>query len=160
MERDTETALKWILWILEEPKVDFLISGGFAVRAYGSQRELADIDIEVPDKDIPAIAEKTKEYIIFGPQRYKDNFWILNLMTLKYSGQNIDIVGRDEAHIFNMHKGEWQVLNPKPKKKVIMEAYGMKLPIDTKEELIRYKSIIGRDVDMEDVKFLKQLNEK
>ena len=48
--RNTKKALTWIVRVLRKYKVSFQISGGFAARAYGATRELADIDIYIPNK--------------------------------------------------------------------------------------------------------------
>ncbi|MFZ2522802.1 MAG: hypothetical protein WAW92_00245 [Minisyncoccia bacterium] len=45
--RNTEGALRWIVNILESKSIQFQVTGGFAAKLYGSQRELADIDIDI-----------------------------------------------------------------------------------------------------------------
>ena len=89
--------------------IPYKIIGGFAARAYGANRELADIDIEVNDKDILVIFYEVKPYIVFGPGRYTDDSWDLELMTLQYEGQEIDIAGLG-AKIFNTVNKKWENL--------------------------------------------------
>ena len=89
--KNTKRAFLWIIDILERHKILYRISGGLAARAYGVDRELADIDIEVAEKDIFSIVEDVKPYIIFGPARSNNNSWDLQLLTLSYEGQDIDI---------------------------------------------------------------------
>lgn len=62
--KNTEKAFLWIINILEEKRIIYKISGGFAARVYGVNRELADIDIEIKDADISKIVENVKPYII------------------------------------------------------------------------------------------------
>ena len=52
MNKHAPEALKWIVNILKTNKVPFRISGGLAVKIYGSKRDLDDIDIDIPDKAI------------------------------------------------------------------------------------------------------------
>jgi len=72
MKNKSKKAFKWIITVLRKNKIPFRITGGFAAKIYGSQRELADIDIEIPDSYFDKILPEVKKYIIFGPAKYKD----------------------------------------------------------------------------------------
>lgn len=152
---NTEKALKWIVNILDKYKVPFQITGGLAARIYGSERELADIDIEISDSNFEKITPEIKDYIIFGPDIFKDENWDLLLMTLKYENQEIDICGADSAKIFNQNTKNWEKLNSDLLKAVIKEVYKIKIPVIPIENLIKYKSKMLRNVDKEDISFLK-----
>ena len=78
--RDTEAAFKWIVGLLQKYSIPFQISGGFAAKLYGSNRELADIDIGIPDSRFEDIYEEIKPYLIYGPEHYLDDEWDLKLM--------------------------------------------------------------------------------
>ena len=52
--RNTEEAFKWIVGLLRKHTIPYQIAGGFAARLYGSTRELADIDIGIPEDFIKA----------------------------------------------------------------------------------------------------------
>ena len=105
--KNTENAFHWILDLLERQNVAYKIVGGFAARVHGVDRELADIDIEVDDEEVARIASRVKPYIIFGPGRYRDENWDLELATLVYEGQEIDICGAG-AKIFNQGTKQWE----------------------------------------------------
>lgn len=122
---------------------------------YGVDRELADIDIEVEDADIIKIFDDVKPYIIFGPARYKDDNWDLELMTLSYEGQDIDIAGTG-AKIFNMKMGVWEDCVGNLNTVELKEVYGKFVPIESRDSLIEYKSKLSREVDREDVRQLTQ----
>lgn len=154
--RNTEAAFHWITNILERHKISYKISGGFAARVYGVIRELADIDIEVKDADIRRIVEEVQPYIIFGPGRYTDENWNLELMTLKYEGQEIDIAGV-EAKIFNHKTKQWEPCSGSLQSVEMREVFGKEVPIESRSSLIAYKTKLGRDVDVEDVKQLSSL---
>ena len=49
-------ALDWIIEYLENNAIPYLVCGGLAAQAYGSTRDLADIDIYVPDEYLYQIA--------------------------------------------------------------------------------------------------------
>jgi hypothetical protein len=152
--KNTEVAFKWIVEILEKHKVQFRISGGLAARAYGSERPLADIDIDIPDDKFQDIIEDVRGYIIEGPERFIDENWDIYLMTLNFEGQEIDICSAT-AKIRNHATGEWEVDTVNLSKFDLMEIYGLNVPVIPKKDLIDYKKKLGREVDIEDVVFLE-----
>ena len=153
--KNTEKVFNWIIDILEQNNIKYKVSGGFAAKIYGVNRELADIDIEVSDVDIGQIAQtdKIRPYIVYGPNQYKDENWDLLLMTLNYEGQDIDIAGTG-AKIFNTQTKWWECLDSNLDSLTIKEIYGRKIPIENIESLIAYKKKLAREVDLEDVKQL------
>ncbi len=157
--RNTEEAFLWIINILEDKEIKYKISGGFSARLYGVERELADIDIEIIDEDFSKILNEIKDYIIFGPDRYKDAHWDLNLITLNYEGQEIDLASV-QAKIFNNNTKLWELKNTienwmDSDNFEIKEVFGKKVLIESIKSLKEYKVKLSRDVDLED---LKQLN--
>jgi hypothetical protein len=154
--KNTEKAFLWITGIVERMDIPYKISGGLAARAYGVSRELADIDIEVNDKDISLISNEVKSYITYGPDRYKDDNWDLNLVTLQYEGQEIDIAGI-EAKIFNKENKVWENAGSDLNDYGLIEIYGKKVPVEKLSTLIAYKTKLSREVDIEDVRQLKLL---
>lgn len=156
--KNTEKALIWIVEILEKYQISYFISGGFAARAYGVERPLFDIDIEVADADILKIFPEVREYATFGPDRFKDEQWDLNLLTLQYEGQDIDIAGTD-ARIFNTHTQKWEK-EIAERSTVLFSLYGRQVPVQDMDSLIDYKKKLSRPVDLEDVRQLEILREK
>lgn len=154
--KNTEKAFLWITEIIEKLVIPYQISGGFAGRAYGVERELADIDVEVADVEIQKIFQEVKPYVTFGPARYIDKNWDLELMTLMYQGQEIDIAGAG-AKIYNQNTKAWELLKTNFKVSQIMEIFGKKVPVISKENLIAYKSKLLREVDREDISMLNLL---
>jgi len=152
--KKTKSAFLWIIDILRKNKISFLISGGLASKIYGSERPLADIDIEVKEEDILFLKEKVKKFIIYGPKRYKDSEFDLLLMTLKYKGQEIDICGADSLKLYNKEKKVWQKEKRNLKNFKIKKIYGKSVPVIPVKTLISYKRKIKRDVDIRDVENL------
>src|SRR3989344_6138029 len=144
--KNTKEALKWIVGILNNNKIPFRISGGFAAKIYGSKRALADIDIEVPDKFVDPICEKTKKYVIRKALRYKDKEFDLYSAILKYKGQVIDICGATSSKIYDKNKKKWVKEVIDLKKTVNKKVYGIQVKVITLLDLIDYKSKIRRRV--------------
>ena len=154
--KNTKEAFLWITDILEKNNIQFKISGGFAAKIYGCTRELADIDIDIPEKYIDLVAKEVSKYITYGPDQYKDDNWDLKLLTLQYEGQEIDIASA-EAKIFNAESNKWEDSVSDLNRNTIMEVYGKKVPVETIDKLIEYKTKLARDVDIEDVRQLTEI---
>jgi hypothetical protein len=138
-------ALEWILSILKKNNIDYQITGGLAANLYGSSRELYDIDIEVYDADVYKVYEECKDYVIYGPNRYVDEHFDLLLMTLKYRDQLIDVCGIDNMSI----RGLRQMVDLRSAVDIGgYRAVGL-------GDLIAYKKLLGREVDLIDIGFLE-----
>ena len=107
--KNTEKAFIWILDILDSNKIPYKISGGFAARVHGVNRELADIDIEIPEKYLTFISDQVNEYITLPLQKFQDASWKLSLLVLNYEGQDIDICST-EHEIYNKQLKKWESL--------------------------------------------------
>jgi hypothetical protein len=154
--RKTKEAFIWIVNLLRKHHIPFQISGGFAAKIYGSNRPLADIDIDIPDKKIFEIKDEVKKEIIYGPKRYQDHEFDLILMTLKYKGQEIDLCGADSQKLFNKKTEKWEAERNDLSKATKKKAYNLIVPFTPLKDLIRYKKKISRDVDIQDVKALSR----
>jgi hypothetical protein len=152
--RETKEALNWIIAILRKNKIKFELTGGFASRIYGSKRPLADIDIEVSDKAVLNLKDIVKKYIIYGPKEYKDKNFDLQLMTLKYKGQIIDICGKDSEKIFDKNKNKWVEEKTDLRKAKKKKIKNLIIPVVPLKDLIHYKKELSRNVDKKDVKEL------
>src|SRR3990167_1552031 len=85
MNKPLQDALKWIIGVLEDNKITYQITGGFAAHIYGSTREVNDIDIDISEGSFQIILEDVRSKIVYGPCRYQDAKWDLQLMTLNYT---------------------------------------------------------------------------
>ena len=155
--KNTERAFHWIIGILKNCQIPFQITGGFAARLYGVDRELRDIDFDIPLNKFMALTEAVKEYVTFGPAQYVDNDWDLFLLSLTYEGQDMDF-GALEAKFFDRSKQSWATISADLFTAEDMEVFGLRVPVVNREELVRYKMAFGRDVDLLDVQQLTRRN--
>jgi len=154
MKRETKKALNWILSILKKYDSTYQITGGLAAIAHGAKRELVDIDIEVPHSTFQHIISEVRPYIFWGPARYQDKNWDLFYAKLEYAGQKIDICDGDSLKIVD-DKGKYILNGIDFSESETKEVFGVEVSVMPKEKLIRYKSVLGRDVDKRDIEELE-----
>jgi hypothetical protein len=94
-------SLAWIVGLLREQEIPFVLTGGFAVHLYGSARPVNDIDIDVRTDDLPRLLPLVQEYVTYGPAQYHNDAWDLTLLTLNHHGQEIDLSGAESVSIFD-----------------------------------------------------------
>lgn len=80
-------ALRWVVNILDNNNIPYQIEGGLAAICYGATRELADIDIFIPNFSFEKISSLVKPYSQFGPDYYISDNWKLIYQILDYKGQ-------------------------------------------------------------------------
>src|SRR3989344_2582435 len=148
--RNTEAALKWITQLLVQESIPFEIDGGMAAEFYGSNRELADIDINVSKEGFAKLAPIVKEYITFGPAQYKDSNWDLMLLSLRYAGQNIDIAPLGQIKYFDKEDKVWMSFPETLDDVRVFDYLDMKVPVVNEIKLLIYKKQLARGVDRKD----------
>lgn len=151
---NTEEAFNWIISLLESNGIPFRISGGFAARIHGAKRELDDIDIDIRESDIDMLYPYIKDKLIFGPEMYLDESWDLYLATLDFNGQLIDLAGATKAKIFDLNTNQWVPFKVDFNDMVTCEVFGKKVKVIKVSDLISYKNMLKREVDISDIKEL------
>jgi hypothetical protein len=137
--------------MLVKLNIPFQITGGLAAIFYGVKRSLADIDIDIPENYFPVIEAHVKDYIIYGPSQFQDETWDLMLMTLSYHGQLIDLSGAFYTKIFSKRTQKWQAAPTDFSKIETIQCFDLLVPVIAKKELIFYKKILSRPVDLIDI---------
>lgn len=145
---DTRRAFRWIVGVFRKHRVPFQITGGCAASLYGSPRTFNDIDILTRPAALPAILPDIKPYLTFGPGRYRDRYFDARMMTLNIYGTAID-VGM-ECRIRDHRTGRWHRM-PGPTRFSRKRVFGLTVPVEAKDKLIKIKQILGRKKDLEDV---------
>lgn len=154
--KNPHAALLWITQLLTQFEIPYQVAGGLAARAYGSTRELVDIDIDIPQVGFNKIYDSVKEYIIDGPKQYQDDKWDLYVMTLLYQGQEIDLTSTDNLKIFNALTNEWELLITDLSKACLVDLMGVKVSVITVDDLLFYKKNLRRQVDLLDIEEIER----
>jgi len=156
MQPELETALKWIVKILNKHSIPFQIAGGFGVHLYGGRRPINDIDIDIPNEKFQDILPDIKSYIDFGPARYQDKKWDLDLITLDYHGQLIDISGAYGAKIYDEENNLWQPYPSQFDTARQIDVFGITVPVMNPEDLMGYKKLLNGEHQKEDIKVMEK----
>jgi hypothetical protein len=153
--KNTVQAFQWIIAILRKNKIPFQVTSGLAAKLYGSGRRLFDIDLDVPEERFQDIVRHVNRYIVYGPEQHVSSHFNLKLLTLKYRGQSIDIGGAYKPRIRHSSKDGWHKCptNFADAKKLLV--MGRIVPVVSREELIHYKGLVRRKVDLEDIQAIE-----
>ncbi len=145
-------ALSWITNILQTQHIPFQIAGGLAARAYGAERTLNDIDIDIPQEQFTKLKDLVAPFITLGPEPCKTDKYDLLLMTLHYQGQEIDISSADQVKVFDEKTQAWIDISSDLSDISIQDVLGLSLPVIPRASLLYYKKILARATDLQDVR--------
>jgi hypothetical protein len=137
-----ESSLRWIVGILHEQRIPFVVTGGFAAHLYGSGRPVNDIDLDIPTRDLSRIAPFVQEFIAFGPSHYLNEAWDLTLLNLDHAGQEIDISGADSIRIYDPRSSRWVDSRTDLGDHTVMDVFGVRLPVASPRALL-YKEMLA-----------------
>lgn len=70
-----QLAAQWIVKLLNDRSIPFLICGGLAAKGYGSERELNDIDLFVPGKYFSSVVQAGKDYVSKPAAHRQEEGW-------------------------------------------------------------------------------------
>jgi hypothetical protein len=158
--RDAPGAFGWITDILDAGGFPWIVVGGLAATVYGSPRALADIDIDTPRAALDYVAQRARACIIFGPARYRDEEFDIELLSLRWGAQDIDLTAAEDIRLFDRRAGEWRNV---PTDLTAFETHlvlGRHAAVLPRIALIDYKRIIDRAVDRIDVEALEGATSK
>ena len=154
--KSTLTALRWIIDIFKKHNVTYQITGGLAAKIYGATRLLVDIDIDIPNDCVKTILNDIKPYLIYGPTRYQDEQWDILLLTLDYNGQLIDISGADDSLVYDLTQKLWVKCEVNFSTSIQKKIDDMSVMVIARDELIKYKLALKRDVDLLDITLMNK----
>lgn len=144
-------ALQWIVNVLTQHAIPYQIAGGLAAQCYGATRSLHDIDIDIPEGCFAKLADKVKDFIVYGPARFQSDEWDLLLMTLNYQGVAIDLGGAYQTLIFDKQKQQWVNVKTNLDTAIKTNIAGISAKVVCRDDLLAYKKNLAREVDLIDV---------
>ena len=147
----TEKAFHWIVDFLENLKIPFEVSGGLAARVHGTTRPIADIDLNLSESHFEEILPLIEKYVVSGPSRYHDASWDLDLITLEYEGQTIDLAGIENTQIYDRGRRIWRPLKTDFSKSDQKTIFGRSVHVTPKPALLEYKKALRRNSDRYDI---------
>ena len=154
--RNTKSALKWIISLMEDNHIQYQVVGGLAAKTYGASRELVDIDLYVSGKDFQKACELAKDHLTWDPKHYKDNEWDIEFAKFEFDGQKVEIGNSTGAKRFDNETNEWIDENIDYDTYEVKEFLGVKFKVISKQKLIEYKRKLNREVDKIDLKQMEE----
>ncbi len=137
-----EELLKNIARILDELKIPYAITGGFAVSVWGRIRSTLDIDIivEMSDKNIKPLVTKVRK---LAENAYADEDAVRDALLHKSEFNFIDPDSGMKVDFFVQADNPYNRL--KIKRRVLRDVYGAKIYFVSPEDLILSKLLWSKD---------------
>ncbi len=160
-----KAALEFIIPILDKYGFTWVITGGFATLAYGVDRPLTDIDIDInTSKDMPKFKELVAELAPHVTQPLEhlvnDSYDNYN-MEITIGDVIVDICPMADLKVFDKAKKEYVPFYSRFPEHEMVNFEGMQLPLLSKRLIIENKEIIMRDEwDRRDVEGLRALQNR
>ena len=134
---------------LRENDIPFIVIGGLASIAWGVNRPLVDIDIQVSSSDLVRVNELLGEYVSTDMRHYVTASWDINQMILTMDKVGIDVCGAEDFYV--VKDAERHLIKNCLDIAVVKDVAGISIPVLPKEVLIEYKKLIARPVDLQDI---------
>ncbi|MHA7926325.1 MAG: hypothetical protein ACX936_14055 [Marinobacter sp.] len=149
-------AARWIVGLLRDRNIPFLICGGLAAKGYGSERDLNDIDLFVPGEHFPSVVQAGQEFVSKAAAHRQEEGWDLTYVQFKYKGIKVEVGSADRPKIFDAGSETWVPLNIDFSRYTPAHLLGLELPLMLKDDLIQYKSALSRPVDIQDIRAIRE----
>ncbi len=158
MSERVKIALEWLKDVCDSQEVEFQIVGGLAATIHGGSREVADIDLYIQKSDADKVLPQISSYISRPLNHYIDGSWDLEYLQLIYKSQKIEIGLFPGTKIRSSENGLWCELHTNFSTSVIKSYLGVEVPVIPVAQLISYKRILGREVDLIDIQELESVS--
>lgn len=152
-------ALSWIVSLLNQHQIQYQIVGGLAAQAYGAKRPLVDIDLYMPFDQTQAALAAMKPYLTRAPASHRSTAWDLVFLALEYEGVEIEIGDSStDPRFYNRIDQQWEAQAIDYAASKIVRLYGVDVTVMPKAELVRYKTMLDREVDHLDIQQIADLS--
>ncbi len=148
-----ERALRRLVGLLDEAGAAYQFTGGFAGNLYGSRWPLHDLDVDVPQRDLPRLEEVLRPYTTRPLGPYVDDEFELQLLRAEIEGVEIDVSQVEEAYA--RVGGRRVPLGTSLARRRRMSVLGLEVWVQPLEELIAYKELLGRSADLAELRRLR-----
>lgn len=135
--------------LLDESNIPFVAIGGLAAIAWGVNRPLVDIDIQVKGADLSVVKKLLSDYVTTDIRHYVTEKWDIQQMVLNINGVGVDVCGAEAFYVIKDGK-RYRVENT-IENVIVKDVRNLQIPVIPKGQLITYKKIIGRPVDLSDL---------
>lgn len=149
-------ATQWIVGLLRDRNIPFLICGGLAAKGYGSERDLNDIDLFVSCQHFSLVVKAGQEFISKAAAHRQEEGWDLTYVQFTYEGVKVEVGSAKSAKIFDSGSETWVSLDIDFSRYSTVPLMGLELPLMLKDDLIKYKSALSRPVDIEDIRAIRE----
>lgn len=149
-------AARWIVGLLRDRHIPFLICGGLAAKGYGSKRDLNDIDLFVPGEHFPSVVRAGQEFVSKAAAHRQEEGWDLIYVQFKYEDIKVEVGSADRPKIFDSGSDTWVPLDIDFSRYTPAHLLGLELPLMLKDDLIQYKSALSRPVDIQDIRAIRE----
>ena len=92
--------LAMLVTTLDAHGIAYQITGGLAGNLHGSEWPLHDIDLEVAGP-LDQVATLFEPYVVWGPARYSDAEFDLDLLRLEIQGVEVDINSIEDSYVLS-----------------------------------------------------------
>ncbi|WP_417560628.1 MazG-related protein [Marinomonas sp.] len=154
MSAKVTVALEWLKGILDSQHIQYQIVGGLAATIHGGSRDVADIDLYIHRSAADKVLSQVAAYVSKPLTHYMEGNWDLEYFQLIYHSQKIEIGLSPGTKIKSSEDGVWHTLETDFSKSVVGYYQTIEVPVIPVDELVRYKRILGREVDLIDIQEL------
>ena len=153
-------ALDWLVSLLKRHGVPYQVVGGLAAQAYGASRPLVDVDLYIPLEQVQGALDEMRPYVVREPLPHLSASWDLVYLALSYQGVYIEIGdSTTNPRFFNRIDQRWEPQVIDYAASQTARLYGVELAVMPREELIRYKAMLAREVDAIDIRDIQNYAE-
>ena len=95
------------------------------------------------------------QFISKAAAHRREEGWDLTYVQFKYEGVKVEVGSSDGPRIFDANRQTWVPLSIDFSRYATVSLLGLELPLMLKEDLVHYKTVLSRPVDIEDVRAIR-----